>query len=330
MRLREHVGLWFLMNGWKKRGEDKEQAAVCRKRLTYAYDGIMAACKALEEMAMFPMPKLAALYLTDLWAKMDTDWWKENNEYFEQPWFVYQYGQTQGWFNKPNAEVKPCVELIRPEANGNGEIMHLRIERNLHMPEQGILFLQPITGTLSDKLAWELRCIPTQDTQYMRKVGEVYGKVMDRAVETGMKLLEAGYTLSMEEHTLHDRILAGAYEPIYPYWVFEAPNLGILYLRYPRDATLNRYVSKAGGHWNGKFMEIPVCKADALEELTQQYGFRFTAEARRRLDIWNESMRRATIYRNRKGKNKQEEPQDAFEKILERTIQVPEDLRDEL
>ncbi len=77
-------------------------------------------------------------------------------------------------------------------------------------------------------------------------------------------------------------------------------------------------------------MEILVCQVDALEELALRYGFPLHVEgARRRLDTWREASMQATIYRNRKRKPSMEEIQDEFVKLLNRPIQVPEDLQDE-
>ena len=329
VHLTERVGIWLLTAraGVNANGESAQVAAL-KRELLHCNDISNAVGGLTSDIS--EARRLAARYMTALWTQEnDISWWQTNSEYLAQPWFIQEYAQARGWLPAPQPGVMTPYYVLMPESGAASECVHMRIERHTGAPAQGEVYIEAAPEVLPGALMRTLHCAQVDPGRYVRRVREVHGCIIDRAVEVGMALLEAGYRLSVQERALRDGILEGSYEPMHRYWIYESSQPELLYIGYPWEAKLHNYVRRAGGYWNGRRMEILVCQVDALEELALRYGFRFTSEARRRLDTWREASMQATIYRNRKRKPSMEEIQDEFVKLLNRPIQVPEDLQDE-
>lgn len=330
MRWMERLGIWLLVG--TRTDKRLSESAEFMRRFAAAHDGVLEACALLEADSIMKAERLAAVYMRDVLANHDErDWWADNEEFLAQPWFIRKYGETKDWFRARNDAHCVSPYIIRPDEKEADTCVQLNIKRNASAPEQGLISVVTPKSEALTELLRGMRYVLLRNGDFVRKIWEINGSIEERAVETGVILLEAGYAVQVAEHRLHDRILSGEYEAECPRWVYESQDPCVLYLRYPRDRSLHRYVCMAGGKWNGKHMEISINYTDRLEELARNYGFRFTLEARRRMDAWHVAMDQASIYRRRKQKNQQSEtPEDKFKALLTRTIEVPEDLRDEL
>lgn len=326
MRLTQRVGAWLLAWGAARRAQGGADEVLAHRRALARRQGEIARAVGLVAGDAQRARRLARLYLAALWEReCDAAWWRENAEYVAQPWFVQAYASAQGWLAAPEP---PQVEYyaLRPEGEARGGAL-MRVEREAGAPAQGEISIE--ADNLPGELVRSLALRRGDCGAYARSVGEAQGDILERAVETGAALLEAGYTVTVCERALRDRIAQGSFEPMHEYWITEAERPDALYISYPWDARLHGYVRDAGGRWNGQRMEIAVSRADALEELALRYGFRFTKEARRRLDAWREAVRRATIYRKSRKKPDASALRDEFIDLLSRPIRVPEDLKDE-
>lgn len=330
MHLAERVGMWLLTAHAKPgANDDADCLAAFKRALLDSCGGISSAAGSLTGDAS-EARRLTARYMTALWEREnDISWWQANAEYLAQPWFISEYARAQGWLAAPDEGARPEFYVISPEREAALGRVHMSIRRSVDAPVQGEVCVQAAQDELPEALMRALHCAQTGPGVYVRRVREVHGCIVDRAVEAGMGLLEAGYELSVQERALRDRIVEGRFEPMHNYWVYESSRPEVLYIGYPWEARLHDYVRRAGGCWNGRRMEILVCHADALEELALRYDFHFTVEARRRLDAWHAAETRAIVYRNKRKKPGMDAIQDGFVSLLARPIQVPEDLIDE-
>lgn len=328
--------LWRLNRQRKKSGEavPTEDAALLRRAradFSTRWQEVFAACEELSPLVQETPLQAARKYMTRvLEREREPAWWRENAPYLTQPWFIWQYGQAQGLLAAPSPAAPPPLLLIRPKGARRDAWAHLRLSRETANPDRGWL---EISGPREEKNFQELmrsQGLWLRDGNYVRRVGETAAPLMDRAVETAVLLLEAEYSLSVEEPLLEGRILRRQYAPERRHWVLAPPQRDKLRLSYPRDQRLHQYVCKAGAVWNGRYMEISIRYADRVEELMRLYGFHATAAAKRRLETWNKAVEQATVYRERKRKNEPPgaAPSDMFKKLLDQKIDVIEDLRE--
>ena len=328
MRLNERVGIWLLTARTGARAADDAQLRAHRRALLERGPAIAAAAGALIDDPAAAR-RLAARYVSALWEReRELEWWQANGDYLAQPWFVLQYARAQGWLCAPEAAPAPELYALQPEGAALGRVV-LSVKRRLDAPEQGELELDATPPELPEELAHALHCTRLESGRYARAIREVHGAIVERAVELGVTLLEAGYELCVAERALRDRIAEGRFEPMHRYWIYEAAQPERLCLWYPWDARLHAYVRQAGARWTGRRMEIPITQASELHELALRYGFRFTVEAQRRLEAWHAASLYATIYRKRVRKPDAAAVQDEFVRLLERPIRVPEDLYDD-
>ena len=322
---------------WRKarlrRGEEAREPLSARARADFAigYEGIREACKLLAGPAGRPSGQLAALYMTRVLEKEASPlWWHENRPYLAQPWFIWAYLSDQGLVRPPArlADEYPW-HVLWPEGESHGRCIRVSLEREALFPQQGTVVVR-CDGEAALR-PWMLSRGFLRDNEgYRRPIDEAASPILDRAAEVCAALLAAGYPVLVEEEALKTMVLCESFEREHRYWVLEAPQADKLFLRFPRDQALNRYVRMMGGHWNGSYMELSIRDWDKLEELVDPYGFRLTRGAEQRLRAWRQAMDQATIYRPRRYKDRRDEapPADFFKALMEREIEVPQDLLD--
>jgi len=203
------------------------------------------------------------------------------------------------------------------------------LERIFHSPEQGKILLEGPEETAIWKILIKKGFSGKQGV-YGRVIDFCAQPLLDRGAEIGALLLDQGYWVQIEEAAIREKILARDYEPEHTHWVLAAEQEDQLLLRYPYDAVLNRYVRMAGGKWNGQEMQLPIRSAEKVEELIQLYSFRCTKEARKRLDLWQQALENATIYRQRPWKERYPtaSPEDMFHQMLKKDRPVLPDLQE--
>lgn len=297
------------------------------------YASIVNACMLLESAAKMPPDRLARNYMRRvLDDETDEEWWFMHVGDLTQAWFIWEYGCAKGLISPPQPETprSPVPILIRPESDFHKPYAFIRLEREPTQPEMGLLRVSASSPDADLPELLRKKNFRGQTGEWFRKIGEHAAPVLDRAAETAVLLLEHGYPVSVDEPALKEMILHRRYQAEYLFWVLAPPNANLLWLKYPHDNTLNRYVSMAGGKWNGRCMEISICAADKIEEIQSLYDFRITKEAQHRLDVWNEAVRQTTIYRSRSQKEQSvpEATADRFQKLLNRRAEILEDLRD--
>lgn len=311
-----------------RKGGTNTPANRYRRDFCYRYHEILHACDLLDTQR--DGRALARKYIQHVLEHQCLQWWAENAEYTAQPWFIWQYMCEHGLASPPvEQKVSLNVKPILPDGEAPQAILLLQIERDAKNPDQGLIHLRCVQNDLTEEQAKQLRCRYISGG-YVRKVDECAAPIMDRAVQMGVKLLNQGFGVCVQEQALYERILCSEYEPEHLHWVRAAEAVDWLRLTYPYDVELHGYLLQMGGRWTGKQMLLSVTASDRLRDIVRLYNFRMTAEAQRRLALWEEACRNATIYKPRRLRN--EPPQigagDLFRQMLEQTADVPADLID--
>lgn len=299
-----------------------------RRDFSYRYQKILCACEILDPQK--DGRDLARKYMQHVMEHQRLQWWTENADYTTQPWFIWQYMRDHD-LATPHVEQKASLKVkpILPDGQAPHAILFLQMEREAKNPDQGLIHLRCAQNDLTEEQAKQLRCRYILGG-YVRKVDECAAPMMDRAVQMGVKLLCQGFGVCVQEQALYERILCSEYEPEHLHWVRAAEAVDWLRLTYPYNVELHGYLLQMGGRWTGKQMLLPVTASDRLRDIVRLYGFRMTVEAQRRLALWEEACRSATIYKPRRLRN--EPPQigavDLFRQMLEQKADVPADLID--
>lgn len=304
------------------------ETASLRAQFIARYDDVQSAC------ALFsgnPTSTTAKYYTTILEQEKDMGWWQQNHRALAEPWFILRYCRQHALIE---TSTDGCVSfepiVIRPEnADETARRAQLVLERDMHDPEMGMLCLDSTDDDALVEILQRMRFSLTEKG-YLRKVGECGGSLTDRAAETGLVLLQRGYTLYLTDQAAANQILAGRFAPTHRYWIRETSHPEILRLTYPRDKTLHQYVCAAGGRWNGKYMEFPISCFDRLGDLIRLYDFHITRTAERYINAWQQSTRQAIVYRSRRREEGKPRPtaEDVFQQLLTREIAVPDDILD--
>lgn len=299
------------------------ETALREARLSFIgrFPAVQEACALMRDDAR----SLAAAYAAHiLKTQTDSAWWRENARFMAEPWFIWRYGVQNGLLEESvDAPTVAPVVMRSGREIGQAQIF---VERSMKRCDEGRILIccDPETDVLR-ALGYAAR-----DGRYARRADECAGGVMQRAAEAGETLLNAGYTLTLSDETLRDMIAAGDFEPERRRWVRAAGRPDILRLTYPYDPTLHRYVCMAGGRWNGRCVELPISRADRLDDLIRLYGFNVTEEAEKRIATWKSALETAQIYRPRKRpRGDLPQPEDMFRKMLAREMEVPRDLMDD-
>lgn len=305
----------------------RQQAAFAK-----GYGQVAAACAVLEPESRVFSALLAGKYMTRVLREERTAaWWRAHGEHAAQPWFIWAYSCSHGLCVPPEAQNPPLPLLvIRPETPVHAGCVRLRLQRRPLAPDQGLLRVDYPGAADSFGMLMRTQGLEWTEEGFCRTIGEEAAPLFDRGVACALSLLEAGYSLCVEESALKEAICQRRFQPEQRYWVAATPQPDMLRLSYPREPRLHSYLRQAGARWNGRFMEIAVCHGDKLEELMRLYGFRATQEARRRLDAWREALAQATVYRPRRSKGQAagSRAEDRFKMILSRSADVLDDLRE--
>ena len=326
--------LW--LEDWRNRRKQKKSgdaAALAQARASFAasYEAVYCACAELQTKTQQPPLELARRYMCAVLEEQALSWWTENGEYAAQPFFIWSYGCARGLIT-PGAEEKDAgYFILEPAQRMHEGVAYLRLLREPENPEEGALIVEYAQADEAFAQRMRQRRFKPMEGQglFGRRVRENAAPLLDRGAEDAALLLEAGYAVCVTERALHDRIAAHTFEPEHFLWILTSNQPDRLRLIYPHVERIHRYVCKAGGKWTGKYMEIPICYADRLEELTQLYGFRITRGAQRRIEAWQEAVRRTTLYRPRTSRAESVRTEDMFTRLLNAHIQVPDDLKDE-
>ncbi len=293
---------------------------------------VLNACETLQGLTKISPRRLACWYMSSITEQHpDTAWWRENETYITQAWFIYEYACEHGMIQRAERGIEPPRELfdIKPEQVKHEGCVIIRVERAAGEPTCGSVSLVYVHADREFQKLVSMHRYQRQEQVYIRQINETDNNICDRVVETAVILLQQGYCVCVEEEALRKRILAEEYEAAYPYWVLEGATADSLELRYPRDKQLHSYIYRAGGRWNGKAVEISICDAPLLEDLIRLYHFRITGGAKIRMDAWQNTVENAMVYRPRHRKGEQEsEPLmvDRFMELMERKVKVLDDL----
>ena len=284
------------------------------------FEAVGEACALFAEDAQ----ALAAAYAAHvLRTQLDPVWWRENARFLTEAWFIRRYAVQNGLIEEDGAVPDEPIVMKGEREIGQAQIF---VERSVRRCSEGRILIccAPVTDVLQP-LGYAAR-----DGRYARRVDECAGGIMQRAAEAGERLLAEGYTLTLPDETLRDMIASGDFEPERRYWVRAADRADRLRLTYPHDPTLHRYVCMAGGRWNGRYVEMPISRADRLDDLIRLYGFSVSEEAERRIAAWKRALETAQVYRPRKRPQSElPRPEDMFRRMLARETEVPRDLMDD-
>lgn len=324
-RIKSWLRLLRFLAGSKKAGITPTERD-CRRDFCLCYPEILQACCLLAQDG--DGHNLMQLYMQHVLERQPLQWWIENSSYAVQAWFIWQYLCAQGLVTPPPAQsCALTVKVLRPNGDNPHSVILMRLARDAKNPLQGFIHLHCAPDDLTEQQAKQLRCKYISG-EYVRKVDECAAPIMDRAVQIGVTLLKQNIGVCVDEQALYERLLCAEYEPEHLYWVRAAEVPDWLRLTYPYQAELHELLLQAGGRWTGRQMLLPVTASERLQDIARLYNFRVTAEAQRRLTLWEEAYRRATIYSPRRARNEPPKPgaKDLFRQMLAQKADVPADL----
>lgn len=316
---------WLLTR--QENSQDADGLRACRRQFALRFDEVLSVCARISDAPA----ELAAAYSSHLLrTQEDAEWWRANQRYLCEEWFILRCLREQGLLKPPEPPAPPPfpLRLLVPEGTRRGTA-RLTLERTTERPEWGTLI---VSGVEDEEIAAQLvrlRFIQ-QPRRLVRAVDECSAPLLERAVETGAALLSCGCAVCVDEDELARRIGEGVFLPEHLHWIDLDERVDTLRLTYPWDRTLHMYLCQAGCRWNGRYTELPLIRLERAADVLRLYGFRATQAAQMRMDAWSEASRQATIFRARR-KKRQAAPraQDLFTQMLNRPSEVLEDLRDD-
>ena len=304
--------------------EEKRELLQAQRRFCCQMEQVEKACAFWEEEKP---GTLAGQYMAHVLShQKQKEWWAENGEFLDQPWFIRRYCLDYHLADSTAAFQPPPLplHLIRPEKTLRGWIA-IKMDRNPEAPQTGRILAE----CAYEKETWDcLKKLHFSRTHqgYCCFIDECFSPIEERAAEYAAALLRQGYGVAVAEEKLKQRVLAGHFRPAHGHWIRETEHPELLQLIYPYDKTLHRYLCLLGARWENKRMLLPIHCAERLPDIIRLYGFRLTTEARRRLDVWEAAQAKAVVYRPRR--KRQEAPASSRDLFLEMLKDPPRLLPD--
>lgn len=283
------------------------------------YRRVLSACLEIEGHVRVPAHVLSAKYMK-LVSKEDETWWEKNGEDASEVWFVYDYLVSKGVLS----DEEELYKIATAEDSKAGCL--IKTVTDIGGPDTGRIELMFLSGFAPAGRLSAMGYV-RNGSVFVREIGDAEARLMDRASEIGAYLLENGFFVYVQKAALRDRILSGDFEKESEYRVFAPENELEIGFRYPWNPVLHKYLFRAGAKWNGKYMAMPVVKAENALDLIEMYSFYVEPAAKKRMNKWILAKKCELIYKKR-GQSTDDDI-DRMRAFLDRPINVIDDLIDD-
>lgn len=156
------------------------------------------------------------------------------------------------------------------------------------------------------------------------------GTAEDRAAEIANLMLNAGISVEVPVG-IADKAVSGNFTPRCSRWIFyrRDEDTDAVFLRWDKSDDLYGEAKKiSGATWrSGIGMKVPTSSADELEDFAEMYGFQFSEGAQKAIARYREKV--MVVAPEAVPEEKQADPEEKLEEILNSSRDVIEDLKDE-
>ncbi len=138
------------------------------------------------------------------------------------------------------------------------------------------------------------------DIGWRRECNNFTGSPLDRAAEMGILLLKAGFIICIYDDELKTKIVNKDYKPEHKRWIksrIEGTHKGWFSLSYEyrNERIYNAARSIGGSRWSRPNVLIPPYQYEAIQDLSEQYNFKFSKGARELIESAKKTKEEALI-----------------------------------
>lgn len=162
-----------------------------------------------------------------------------------------------------------------------------------------------------------------------RKITEYTGKAEDRAAELGNKLLNAGFPIMILDEQTRNNAINGLYEQECKRWIKFREKEKLLAISWQgRDDKLYKTARKLpGSKWSSPSVVVKIERYKEVEEFAQLYDFEFSKAALKAIEEYKEALKNVEVVAP--VKVEENTPKDGLKEILNSSMKVLEDLKDD-
>lgn len=125
-----------------------------------------------------------------------------------------------------------------------------------------------------------------KDTRWHREIPPYRGPIEERVVQTGSRLLGAGFVVRVFDEELRRRIVAREFTPEPTRWI-SLLSSGKLAISWSRAEDFYRVASALpGARYQRPFVTVPVSSAESVEDFATRHGFEISPPARQAIEKW--------------------------------------------
>jgi len=163
-----------------------------------------------------------------------------------------------------------------------------------------------------------------------RSINELTGSYRDRAAELGNKLLNAGFTISIQDEEIRNMAINGLYEQECDRWIMQKDKdkeKNRIRIYFPKNDELYKKArALPSSKWDGAVTVIATYYKE-IEDFAKMFDFKFTKKAGKYIKDIKEKMEKVeTVTPKKVVKNKEK---DGLKDILESSREILADLRDD-
>lgn len=266
---------------------------------------------------------LALHYLIE--SRTKASFWIDNRYNFTISKLTDIYKEKQKKEEKAIEEYK-INEIISETAISPGEVKHNGIV-NINVTEDKIdayyeknECFRGVVKALNYK--WNNGC-------WSRKISETNGNYQDRAAELANKLLNSGFTVSIQDEIIREKAVNGDYEQECNRWIKRREDTNKLAINWEgkNDALYSTSKKLPGARWSSPSMLVDVSHYIEVEEFAEMYGFKFTKKATDLIGKYIEELN--NIEKINVTKVEEATEKNGLEDILNSSREVLDDLRED-
>lgn len=164
---------------------------------------------------------------------------------------------------------------------------------------------------------------------WTRTLKETTGNYIDRAAEIGNKLLNEGFSISIQDEDIRNKAINGYFEKECTRWIYRRLGETKLAITWKgMNDTLYKVSKKLpGARWQQSSMLVDVAHYSLVEEFAEMYGFQFTKLAVELIERYKEDIKK--VRRVNPIKVKEKAYKNGLEDILNSSREVITDLMEE-
>ncbi|WP_039241244.1 hypothetical protein [Clostridium botulinum] len=176
----------------------------------------------------------------------------------------------------------------------------------------------------------KFHCLSWKGNCWRRYIGFKNGKIEDRMAELGNALLAEGFPIRIMDKNIREMAINRTFELEQYNWV-DCIEKGILIIQWLGYSKKLYEIAKKlpGARWNNNLgvFNIKTEHIQEVEEFARLYNFKFTDRALKEIEIYRDNLKDIKIVSTEKVEK--EEQKDGLKEILNSSLDVLEDLKDE-